>query len=310
MESAAPLGRASSVQTHRRSSLRQHRAEAARRGLNPDIWFNNVAYQLALGRFTVIGRMRSVFTICTLAVVVIVPMIAAAWLPPGFPQLLRQVLLCFWGVAAIVVAERMFFTDRLNDCLRAVGFSRAPWPVLVVAGFSSIPMWAFLPLTGWMKGVQVDLRPDWLPLLIGVVMVNGIAEEVIHRGFVFGHLRRRQSFASAATLSALLFGAQHLYIIATTGWTIGLAAVLLAVLLSYPMAFVFERGGNSIVGPALLHTSSNAPVFVFELPEKLMAVALLPHMVVTLSSMYLVFTARKWLADTHGFPRVDASLET
>jgi membrane protease YdiL (CAAX protease family) len=123
-------------------------------------------------------------------------------------------------------------------------------------------------------------------------MVNGIAEEVIHRGFVFGHLRRGRSFASAATISALLFAAQHLYIIATTGWTIGLAAVFLALLLSYPMAFVFERGGYSIVLPAILHTSSNAPVFVFAIPSDLMAAALVPHMGAVLFCLYTVFMGR------------------
>jgi membrane protease YdiL (CAAX protease family) len=78
-------------------------------------------------------------------------------------------------------------------------------------------MWALIPLATWAGGRAVELRPDWIPLLIGVVLVNGITEEVIHRGFVFGRLRRGRSFAAAATISAALFAAQHLYIIATTG---------------------------------------------------------------------------------------------
>ena len=110
------------------------------------------------------------------------------------------------------------------------------------------------------------------------VLVNGVTEEVIHRGFLFGHVRRGRSFATAATVSATLFAAQHLYIIGTTGWTIGLASVLLAALLAYPMAFVFDRGGNAIAGPAILHTSSNAPVMISALPEDFVTLALLPHM--------------------------------
>ena len=240
--------------------------------------------------------MGSVFTIYALAVVVIVPLIAAAWLPPGFPHLLRQVLLCTWGVGTIVVAERLFFTGRLTECLRGVGFARACRPAVVVACLASVPMWAFFPLAAWVNGVEMDLRPDWVRLLIGIVLVNGITEEVIHRGFVFGHLRRGRSFASAATLSAFLFAAQHLYIIATTGWTVGLAAVLLAMLVSYPMAFVFERGGYSIAAPAILHTSSNAPVMILAMPSDLMAAALVPHMGVVLISLYLVFAGRRVLA--------------
>jgi membrane protease YdiL (CAAX protease family) len=156
-------------------------------------------------------------------------------------------------------------------------------------------MWAFLPSFAWTRVVTITLRPEWLYLLAGVVLVNGITEEVIHRGFVFGRLRRGRSFAAAATLSAMVFAAQHLYIMVTTGWTVGLASVMLAALLAYPLAFVFERGGNSIIAPAILHTSSNAPVVVLAMPEDIAAVALVPHMGVVLLSLYLVFAFHKVL---------------
>ena len=44
-----------------------------------------------------------------------------------------------------------------------------------------------------------------------------------------------------------------------------------------------------IAGPAILHTSSNAPVLVFALPEPLVRDALLPHMPVVLVALYLLF---------------------
>ena len=95
----------------------------------------------------------------------------------------------------------------------------------------------------------------------------------------------------------MLFAAQHLYIIVTTGWTIGLASVLLAVLFAYPMAFVFDRGGNSIAGSAILHTSSNAPVLILSLPEEFMTAALLPHMGVIIVSLYLSFVVQQVLVE-------------
>jgi hypothetical protein len=55
------------------------------------------------------------------AVVVIVPLVAAAWLPPGFPYLIRQVVLCIWGVGAMLVSERMLFSNTLEDALQANG---------------------------------------------------------------------------------------------------------------------------------------------------------------------------------------------
>ena len=154
-------------------------------------------------------------------------------------------------------------------------------------------MWAFLPLFAWSSDVVVALRPDWAQVLLGIVLVNGITEEVIHRGFVFGHLRSERSFAAAATLSAMLFAAQHLYIIITMGLVVGLSSVVLATLLTYPLAYVFEHGGNSIGGPAILHTSSNAPILILALPEEFVATAVLPHMGVVLVSLYLVFVVRQ-----------------
>jgi membrane protease YdiL (CAAX protease family) len=162
---------------------------------------------------------------------------------------------------------------------------------VVVVLLVSLPMWVFLPLFAWINGNRLTLRPEWIQLLVGVVLVNGITEEAIHRGFVFGHLRHGRTFMTAGTISAALFAAQHLYLIATMGWTVGLASVLLAALLAFPMAFVFERGGRSIVGPAILHTSSNAPAIVLALPQEMMATALVMHMGVILVSIYLVFLA-------------------
>jgi membrane protease YdiL (CAAX protease family) len=239
-------------------------------------------------------RSASATKVCAAAAIVIIPLVAAVWLPPAFPHLLRQLLLCLWGVGAILVAERMLFSGTLNAALRAVGLVRARAATLGAALLTGLPMWAFLPLFAWTQGVAVEVKADWLPLLLGVILVNGITEEVIHRGFVFGHLRHGRSFAAAATISAALFAAQHLYIIVTTGWTIGVASVVLAALLAYPLALVFERGGSSIAGPAILHTSSNAPVLLFTFPADVIATALVPHMAVVLLSLYLLFGVQRF----------------
>jgi len=232
----------------------------------------------------------SVVTICGLAAVAIVPLIAAAWLiPPGFPYLLRQLILCAWGTGTVLLAERHWFSATSADAFRALGFVPARRAIVITVLLVSVPMWIFLPCFAWIRGTSVVVRSDWLVLLIGVVLVNGITEEVIHRGFVFGHLRASRSFAGAASVSALVFAAQHLYLIVTMGWAVGLSSVLLAAFLAYPMAFVFERGGRSIAGPAILHTSTNTPAIILALPEELMAAALVMHMGVILVSVYLVF---------------------
>jgi membrane protease YdiL (CAAX protease family) len=227
------------------------------------------------------------------AILVIIPLVAAAWLiPQDFPMLLRQTLLTIWGVGAMLVAERLLFSPTWQTSLRAVGFVPARRRTVIVSLLVSLPMWIFLPLFAWLNEVPVRLQPNWVAILIGVVLVNGITEEVIHRGFIFGNLRRERSFAGAVTISAVVFAMQHLYLILTIGWAAGLSSVLLAALLSFPLAYLFEHGGNSIGAPGIIHTSSNAPVMLFTLPQSIVTTALIPHMAVVLLSLYCVFAFR------------------
>jgi hypothetical protein len=93
-----------------------------------------------------------------------------------------------------------------------------------------------------------------------------------------------------------LFAAQHLYLGFNIGWMAGLASVVLAALLAYPLAFLYEQGGNSIGAPAIIHTSTNAPMIILALPPSFAATALMPYMAVLVVSLYLVFAARKFLA--------------
>src|SRR5690606_5985194 len=127
-------------------------------------------------------------------------------------------LLCAWGVGATLAAERLLFSRTWRQAWQAVGFVQARLPAVVAALLVSLPMWLFLPLLAWFRDIPVQLQPGWPALLVGVILVNGIAEEVLHRGFVFGHLQQEHSFNRAATLSALLFAAQHLYLVFSIGW--------------------------------------------------------------------------------------------
>ncbi len=226
---------------------------------------------------------------------VIAILVSAAFvLPPDMPVLLRQVLLCVVGVAGITVAERRVFGSGWRRVIATLGFV-APSPrTVVVAMVVSVPMWLFLPVYGRLTGAPASLNPDWLPILLGVILVNGVAEEVIHRAFIFGHLRETRSFWSSATISAVIFAVQHIYLLLTIGAVAGIASVVLAFAVAFPLAFLYERGGNSLGAPAILHTSSNAPMMLFLVPDATGEVLLL-HMAVVLASMYLSFAFRPWL---------------
>ena len=51
----------------------------------------------------------------------------------------------------------------------------------------------------------------------------------------------------------LPFVAVHLFLFLTMSWPIALASVLLAVVISFPLAHLFELGGRTIWAPAILH---------------------------------------------------------
>lgn len=193
-----------------------------------------------------------------------------------------------------MVAERRLFGSGWRQIVSALGFV-APRPrAVLVAMVVSLPMWLFLPMYVRSIDAPSSLTPGWLPILLGVILVNGVAEEVIHRAFIFGHLRETRSFWTSATISAGIFGVQHLYLLLTIGTVGGMASVALALAVAFPLAFLYECGGNSLGAAAILHTSSNAPMMLFVIPEAASEV-LLPHMAVVLVSMYLSFALRPWL---------------
>jgi membrane protease YdiL (CAAX protease family) len=110
-----------------------------------------------------------------------------------------------------------------------------------------------VPAFARVAGVRWSIDPDAVPLVPGLFAQAGIAEEVLFRGYLFGHLRRGRSFWRAAALSMVPFVAVHLLLFATMPFPIAMAALLLAVVVSFPMAQLFELGGMTIWPPALLH---------------------------------------------------------
>ena len=219
---------------------------------------------------------------------------AAFFIPREFPLLPRQVILFAWGIGGIVAAEYLLFGQGVARIATALGITAPRWRAVLVALLVSLPMWLFLPLYGAIAGIPMSVDAEWGAILIGVLLVNGVTEEVIHRGFIFGHLRRERTFASAAAISGAVFALQHVYLLFTIGTVAGGASILLALLLALPLAFIYEAGGRSLVGPAILHTSSNAPIMLFVASDG-SAAAALPHMAVVLASIYGTFAFRGWL---------------
>ncbi len=124
-----------------------------------------------------------------------------------------------------------------------------------------------VPVFAMVQGSTLTLLPGWLALVPGLFAQGGIAEEVLFRGYLFGHLRRGRTFWRAAALSMLPFAAVHLLLFTTMPWPIALAALTLSVALSVPLAHLFELGGSTIWAPALLHAVIQGAVKIVVFPE-------------------------------------------
>jgi membrane protease YdiL (CAAX protease family) len=127
-------------------------------------------------------------------------------------------------------------------------------------------LFAVIPIYAALRGASLSMYPGWASLLPGLFAQAGIAEEALFRGYLFGRLRKGRGFWSAALLATVPFILVHLILFATMPWPVALAAVLLSTIISFPLARLFELGGNTVWAPALLHFVVQGAIKVAELP--------------------------------------------
>ena len=165
-------------------------------------------------------------------------------------------------VAAAVGIERLFFVPTMRSAAHLLGLARPRATGLIVSGAACLILFAVVPAFARATGASATLLPGSLALLPGLFAQAGIAEETLFRGYLFRHLRRHRTFWHAAGISMIPFVAVHLILFLSMPWIVALGALLLAVVLSFPLAHLFELGGNTIWAPALLHFTVQATVKV------------------------------------------------
>jgi membrane protease YdiL (CAAX protease family) len=156
-------------------------------------------------------------------------------------------------VGATITAEILLFRQRPLDAARMLGLGLPRARGFVVVGAIGVLLFLVVRLFLFATQTRLSFYPGWIALVPGLFAQAGVAEETLFRGYLFGHLRRGRSFRRAATLSMLAFAGVHLFLFLTMPWPVALAAVMLAVVLSFPLAHLFELGGATIWAPALLH---------------------------------------------------------
>jgi membrane protease YdiL (CAAX protease family) len=179
----------------------------------------------------------------------------------------RGILIAILVVAATAGVDRFLLRCPRGPVMRDLGLG---WPRakgIIVAGGIAMLLLAMALLFVRTRGLTPAWYPGWTLLLPGLLAQAGIAEEALFRGYLFGHVRVGRTFWRAASLSMLPFVAVHLVLFFSMPWPIALASVLLAVVISFPLAYLFELGGATIWAPALLHTVIQATVKVVVFPD-------------------------------------------
>ena len=178
----------------------------------------------------------------------------------------RGVLVGSLVVAATAAAEWLLHGRDGSAAPRLLGLGRPRLTGMATAAAAAL----LLLLAGLLflraRAISVSLYPGWISLLPGLFAQGGIAEEVLFRAYLFGHVRAGRTFWGAAALSMLPFVGVHLVLFFSMPWPVALAAVLLASVISFPLAHLFELGAGSIWAPALLH-------FVIQATPKVLVVS-------------------------------------
>jgi membrane protease YdiL (CAAX protease family) len=233
----------------------------------------------------VIAGFFSLYLVLQVGLALLIPRIGPTW-----GVLITAVtMLCL-----AVVFQAWFFQGPPLEALRQLGYGRPRWRAIVVALILSGVMLLFFPAVSVITGVRLGLNSGWLWTLAGIVVFNGLAEETLFRGYVFGNLRQGRSFLHAGFISLLLFAAAHLYLFVGNPFIIALAGTLVALIAAFPMAYLFERGNNTIWAPVILHIVVHG-IRLFAIPEKLEMPVVMAWLALQIFLPLLLFAFRRYL---------------
>jgi membrane protease YdiL (CAAX protease family) len=182
---------------------------------------------------------------------------------------------CFVVVGAAVLLECALSKRSPRDAWRALGFvapkREAVWWTLALVAV----LLCFYPVFALVTHTDIALIPNAALLMAGMAFQGGVAEEVVFRGFLFRRLRETRTFWGAALLSAVPFIAVHALLFLTLDFALALASLLLALSISFPLAWLFERSGNSVWLPALVHAVIQGAIKIVEVsPNMFPAIAM------------------------------------
>jgi len=155
--------------------------------------------------------------------------------------------------ATLVVVQRLLFAHSFLAVAFALGLGKPKARGLLTGAVAGLVLILVVHGYALVTSTTLSPYPGWPWLVIGLFAQAGIAEEMLFRGYLFGNFRRVYPFWRAAGLSTGPFVIVHLLMFVTLAWPVALAAMLLAVAISFPLAHLFELGGRTIWAPAIVH---------------------------------------------------------
>ena len=158
-------------------------------------------------------------------------------------------------VLGAVVVERVLYRTSPPRSLLDLGLGRPGGRSLALAAATSAVVLVVFPLASAVTSSSLHLRSDWLWLLVATFAYNGVAEELVWRGFTFRRLRDGRSFRAAVWCTMPLIAATHVPIVVDSGPVVGVGAMLVAAVTTVPFSYLYETGGCTVWAPAILHTA-------------------------------------------------------
>lgn len=156
-------------------------------------------------------------------------------------------------VGTTIAAKIFLFNRSFKESFRVVGLTRPNALGILIAIVICVLMLVAIFVFASAKDSSFSYYPNWYLLIPGLFFQAGIAEETLFRGYLFGYIRLKYSFWKAACIAAVPFILVHLIMFYSLPFAIAFASILLSVIMSFPLARLFEFGGNTIWAPAILH---------------------------------------------------------
>ncbi len=173
----------------------------------------------------------------------------------SLPYILNAVVSFSAVLLVLTLLNQLVSGVSFKNTIKNIGFRKTGLKSITPGIIVSSTLLLFYPLLGYLLNAEIFLAENWLLNLAGICLTGGLMEEMVFRGFLFRQLRLQMSFRRAVILSGALFTLVHLLLFVYMDWTVALMSTILAVGSSVPLAYLFERGENTVWSPALLHAT-------------------------------------------------------